>query len=48
MEDSENEVKHIPNAELRAIDSKFGHVAGSGMDSVGKRGIGLAIKDLLS
>ena len=48
VEDSENEVKHMPNAELRVIDSKFGHVAGSGMDPVGKRGIGLAIKDLLS
>ena len=48
VEDSENEVKHMRNAELRVIDSKFGHVAGSGMDPVGKRGIGLAIKDLLS
>ena len=48
VEDSENEVKHMPNAELRVIDSKFGHVAGSGMDPLGKREIGLAIKDLLS
>ena len=36
------------NAELRVIDSKLGHVVGSGIDPLGKRGIGLAIKDLLS
>ena len=48
VEDSENEVKHMPSAELRVIDSKFGHVAGSGMDPGGKRVNYLAIKDLLS
>ena len=48
VEDSENEIKYMPDAELRVIDSKLGHVVGSGMDPFGKRRIGLAIKDLLS
>ena len=46
--DSEYEVRHMPNAELRVIESKLGHVAGSGMDPVGKREIGCAMRDLLS
>ena len=47
VEDSENEVKHMPYAELRIIDSKLGHVVGSGMDPVGRHLIGLSMKDLL-
>ena len=45
--DSEYEVRHMPNAELRVIDSKLGHVAGSGMDPQGKVEIEKAIIDLL-
>ena len=45
--DSEYEVSHMPNAELRIIDSKLGHVAGSGMDPYGKAEIAKAIVDLL-
>ncbi|MAJ51387.1 MAG: hypothetical protein CMB82_07230 [Flammeovirgaceae bacterium] len=45
--DSEYEVNHMPNAELRIIDSKLGHVAGSGMDPYGKAEIAKAIVALL-
>ena len=45
--DSEYEVSKMPNAELRVIDSKMGHVAGSGMDPVGKAEIDQAIIDLI-
>ena len=45
--DSEYEVSQMPNAELRVIDSKLGHVAGSGMDPNGKAAIDQAIVDLL-
>ena len=45
--DSQYEVDHMPNAELRVIDSKLGHVAGSGTDPIGKSAIDQAIVDLL-
>ena len=45
--DSEYEVSKMPNAELRVIDSKMGHVAGSGIDPVGKAEIDRAIIDLI-
>jgi len=46
--DSGNEVDTMPNAELRPIDSILGHVAGSGMDPVGKQVIDQAILELLA
>ena len=46
--DSEYEVGRMPNAELRVIDSKLGHVAGSGLDPIGKAAMDQAIVDLLS
>ena len=46
--DSEYEVSRMPNAELRVIESKLGHVAGSGLDPIGKAAIDEAIVDLLS
>ena len=46
--DSEYEVSRMPNAELRIIGSKLGHVAGSGLDPIGKAAIDQAIVDLLS
>ena len=46
--DSEYEVSQMPNAELRIINSKYGHVAGSGMDLIGKYEIDRAITDLLN
>lgn len=45
--DSEHEVAHMPNAELRVIESYMGHVAGSGTDPAGKAAIDQAIVDLL-
>ena len=45
--DSEYEVSRMPNAELRVIESKLGHVAGSGLDPIGKAAIDQAIVDLL-
>ena len=45
--DSEYEVSKMPNAELRVIDSKLGHIAGSGMDPIGKAEIDRAIVDLI-
>ena len=45
--DSEYEVGRMPNAELRVIESKLGHVAGSGLDPIGKAAIDQAIVDLL-
>lgn len=45
--DSEYEVSRMPNAELRVIDSKLGHVAGSGLDPIGKTAMDKAIVDLL-
>jgi hypothetical protein len=38
----------MPNAELRPIDSILGHVAGSGMDPIGKQAIDQAIVELLA
>ncbi len=46
--DSEYEVRRMPNAELRVIDSKLGHVAGSGLDPIGKAAIDQAVVDLLN
>ena len=46
--DSVNEVGTMPNAELRPIDSILGHVAGSGMDPIGKQVIDQAILELLA
>lgn len=45
--DSEYEVSRMPNAELRVIESKLGHVAGSGLDPIGKAAMDRAIVDLL-
>jgi len=45
--DSEIEVRHMPNAELRPIRSTLGHIAGSGMDPIGKAAIDQAIIELL-
>ncbi len=45
--DSEFEVTHMPHAELRPIRSPLGHVAGSGMDPIGKAAIDAAIIELL-
>lgn len=45
--DSEIEVRHMPNAELRPIPSTLGHIAGSGIDPIGKASIDKAIVDLL-
>jgi homoserine O-acetyltransferase len=46
--DSEIEVSKMPNAELRIIPSNKGHMAGGGMDPVGKDCIDRAIADLLT
>ena len=46
--DSVNEVDTMPNAELRPIDSILGHIAGSGMDPIGKQAIDRAILELLA
>lgn len=46
--DSEFEVAHMPSAELRPIRSPLGHVAGSGMDPIGKAAIDEAISALLA
>ena len=45
--DSEIEVSHMPNAELRPIESLFGHFAGGGQVPEGKAMIDQAIDDLL-
>ncbi len=45
--DSEYEVSQMPNAQLRVIESKMGHIAGGGMDPIGKEAIDRAINDLL-
>ena len=41
--DSEFEVSRMPNAELRIIDSSLGHIAGGGMDPIGKTAIDLSL-----
>lgn len=46
--DSEFEVAQMPNAQLRPIRSVLGHVAGSGMDPIGKAAIDTAITELLA
>jgi homoserine O-acetyltransferase len=45
--DSEIEVRHMANAELRLIPSTLGHIAGSGIDPIGKAAIDNAIVELL-
>ena len=45
--DSDFEVRRMPNAELRVIDSSLGHIAGGGMDPIGKAAIDLAMVELL-
>ncbi len=46
--DSEIEVANMPNAELRPIESPFGHFAGGGGVPEGKSAIDAAISDLLT
>lgn len=46
--DSEIEVSHMPNAELRPIESLFGHFAGGGQVPEGKAMIDQAIDELLA
>ncbi len=46
--DSEIEVSHMPNAELRPIESLFGHFAGGGQVPEGKAMIDEAIAELLA
>ncbi len=47
-EDSKIEVAHLPHAELRVIDSDWGHMAGGGINSVDASFIDMAIKELLA
>ena len=46
--DNALEVSCMPNAELRPIDSPFGHIAGGGVDPIGKTAIDSAILELLA
>ena len=48
LEDSEIEVAHMPNAELRVIPSVWGHMAGGGLNPVDAMFITAALKDLLA
>ncbi len=45
--DSRLEVAQMPNAELRVIESPFGHIAGGGRVPEGKEAIDRAVSDLL-
>ena len=47
-EDSEIEVAHLPNAELRVIPSIWGHMAGSGLNPEDANFINNALRDLLA
>ncbi|MEM8806658.1 MAG: alpha/beta fold hydrolase [Cyanobacteria bacterium P01_G01_bin.38] len=47
-EDNEYEVKHMPNAEFRAIPSIWGHFAGGGINSVDTKFIDRNLKELLA
>jgi homoserine O-acetyltransferase len=47
-EDSEHEVAHMPNAELRVIPSVWGHLAGGGLNPEDAGFIDSAIRDLLA
>ncbi len=47
-EDSEIEVSHMPNAQLRVIRSVWGHMAGGGINSEDAMFINLALEDLLA
>jgi homoserine O-acetyltransferase len=48
VEDSEREVRFIPGAELRPIDSKWGHWAGSGRNIVDTNFINKQLEELLN
>lgn len=47
-EDNEYEVKYMPNAELRVIESVWGHFAGGGVNAVDTQFIDDSIKELLA
>jgi len=47
-EDNEYEVKHMPNAEFRAIPSIWGHFAGGGLNPVDTKFIDNSLKELLA
>ena len=47
-EDSEYEVRRMPNAELRPIPSIWGHFAGSGRNLADVRYIDDALRELLA
>jgi homoserine O-acetyltransferase/O-succinyltransferase len=47
-EDNENEVKFMPNAELRVIPSVYGHFAGGGMNPINTKFIDDSLKELLA
>jgi homoserine O-acetyltransferase len=47
VDDNRIEVSHMQRAELRPIESPFGHVAGGGSVPEGKRMIDAAINELL-
>ena len=47
-EDSEIEVSHMPNAQLRIIPSVWGHMAGGGINPDDATFINLALKDVLA
>ncbi|HEY9640204.1 MAG TPA: alpha/beta fold hydrolase [Coleofasciculaceae cyanobacterium] len=47
-EDNEYEVKFMPNAELRVIQSVYGHFAGGGMNPVDTKFIDDSLKELLA
>jgi homoserine O-acetyltransferase len=48
VRDSELEVEHMPNAELRPIPSIWGHAAGRGGNPVDNQFIDAALRELLS
>jgi len=48
VRDNELEVRHMPNAQLRAIPSIWGHAAGRGTNPVDNAFIDAAIRDLLT
>lgn len=48
VEDSELEVRHLPHAELRAIPSSWGHLAGFGANPPDNEFIDAALAELLA
>jgi homoserine O-acetyltransferase len=48
VSDSEVEVGHMPNAELRPIRSTWGHVAGFGANSPDNAVVDAALNELLA